>query len=162
MLNGEESLYLMPRDAESAVSDLAYDLKNAQKSIQVAIYSFTHRELAKSLKKAAKRGVSVTIIFDEESNKPKSYSRIGDLAKIRSIRCFTLKGLPNKNKGYFGKMHMKLAIIDGKKVYFGSANWSNSAFSRNYELLYSSESPKIIKSMEAYFREILHVAKAYD
>ena len=161
-LHAEESFYLMPRDAKTAISDLANDLKNAKKEILVAIYSFTHKELAQSLKKAAKRGVAVTIIFDEESNKPKSYSRIGDLAKIRSIRCYTLKGLPNKNKGYYGKMHMKLAIIDGKKVYFGSANWSNSAFSRNYELLYSSDSPALINKAGNYFSEILKVSKPYD
>lgn len=152
----------MPKDAEPALKKLSADLANAQKSIHVAIYSFTHKTLAKSLKKAAKQGVEITIIFDEASNTPKSYSRIGDLAKIRSIRTYTLKGIPNKKRGYWGKMHMKLAIIDGKKVYFGSANWSNSAFSRNYELLYSTDSPSIIKEAQIYFDEMLGYATPYD
>ena len=149
----------MPRDA---VFHLSNDLKNAQKSIQIAIYSFTHKELAESLKKAARRGVAITIIFDEESNRPKSYSRIGDLAKLRSIHTYTLKGLPNKNKGYWGKMHMKLAIIDGKKAYLGSANWSNSAFSRNYELLFSTDSQPVIRDAQSYFRDMLKTALPYD
>lgn len=75
-LFGAESFYVMPKDAQTALKNLSDDLKKAQKSIQVAIYSFTHKTLAKSLKTAAKRGVKVTVIFDEESNRPKSYSRL--------------------------------------------------------------------------------------
>lgn len=161
-LSAVESFFLMPRDADIALKTLAHDLQNAKKSIRVAIYSFTHKRLADSLKKAARRGVEVTIIFDQASNSPKGYSRIGDLAKIRSIRTYTLRGIPNRKKGYYGKMHMKLALIDGEKAYFGSANWSNSAFSRNYETLYSTESLPLIREAGAYFEEMLQYATPYD
>lgn len=157
----EESLFLMPRDADRALEALSKDLKNAQKSIQVAIYSFTHKKVADSIKSAARRGVRVTLLFDEESNVKKPYSRLGDLAKLKNITAYTLKGLPNKKKGYAGKMHMKMAIIDGKKIYFGSANWSNSAFSLSYELLYRSDSPEIIKQSQAYFSQMTRQAKPY-
>ncbi len=162
LLFAEESIFLMPRDADRAVKTLANDLEHAQKSIRIAIYSFTHKMLAKSLKKAAKRGVKITIIFDEASNRPGGYSRLPDLAKIRSVTTYTLSGLPNRKKGYLGKMHMKLAIIDGKRIYFGSANWSYSAFSRSYELLYRSDSPDIIREADSYFSEMLQAANLYD
>lgn len=158
---GGESLYLMPRDADSAVKVLARDLENAKKSIHISIYSFTHKTLAKSLKKAAGHGVTVTILFDAEQNGPKSYTRLGDLAKIKNIDVYTIKGLKDEKKGYFGKMHMKTAIIDGKKAYFGSANWSYSAFSKNYELLYATDSPEIIKECDRFFEQMVEKSTPY-
>lgn len=161
-LGAVESFYLMPRDGSKAVKALANDLRHAKKSIKIAIYSFTHRELANAIKAAAKRGVAVTVIFDKASNTSKSYTRLGDLAKLKHIKTYTLSGLPNKKRGYMGKMHMKLAVIDGTTVYFGSANWSYSAFSRNYELLYSTDSPDIARDSTRYFNEMLNASTPYD
>ena len=45
----------------------------------------------------------------------------------------------SKNKKYSGIMHIKMAVIDKKIVIFGSANWTYSAFSKNYETLFVSK-----------------------
>ena len=156
-----ESFFLMPRDAKQALKSLSHDLKNAKKNIRIAIYSFTHKELADSIKSAARRGVKVTIIFDEESNVRKTYSRLGGLAKLKNVTAYTLKGEANPKKGYAGKMHMKMAVIDDSTIYFGSANWSYSAFSISYELLYRTDSTRIITQSLDYFKELTARATPY-
>jgi len=141
----------MPRDAMDGLKTFTRDLKNAKRTIKATIYSFTHKKIAKAIKKAAKRGVKVEIIFDKESNLRKKYSKIGDLSKIKNIKVYYISGFRSKKGHYEGKMHMKMVIIDSKKIYLGSANWSNSAFSLNYELLFSTTNQKIIQKSLKFF-----------
>lgn len=143
-LGAEERLFLMPRDHAAALGALIHDIDSAKTEISGAIYSFTHRDIAKAIKRAASRGVNVYLLMDAKSNLKNTHSRIGDVAKIRNIEVRTLSGLPAKKGNYFGKMHMKVLVIDGKKAYFGSANWSNSAFGLNYESLHFSDHPEIV------------------
>ncbi|MDQ1341270.1 MAG: hypothetical protein QG567_2428 [Campylobacterota bacterium] len=155
-----ESIFLMPKDSEIALKILCKDLGDAKKSIKASIYSFTHYEIAKAIKKAAKNGAKIEIIFDEESNLDNKDSQLGNLAKIKNIEAYTIKGEQGKKK-YYGKMHMKIAIIDDKKIYFGSANWSHSAFSISYELLYSTTSQEIIDENLVFFNEMLKNSTKY-
>ena len=83
------------------------------------------------------------------------------LAKYKNIQVYKLKGKLAKSKKYHGIMHMKMALIDRKTVIFGSANWTYSAFSNNYELLYINEHKEIAKKCEKYFGILLKKAKLY-
>jgi phosphatidylserine/phosphatidylglycerophosphate/cardiolipin synthase-like enzyme len=86
---------------------------------------------------------------------------MGDLAKIKNITVYYINGLKSKNRKYNGKMHMKMAIIDNKLIYFGSANWSKSAFSVNYEILYNTNNLAVIKKGLDYFDFIKQKATLY-
>jgi len=157
----KEKIFFMPKESNYALKTFCNDLRFAQKSIKATIYSFTNKKISKALKKAARKGVKIEIIFDKESNLRKNHSRIGDLAKIKNITVYYISGLKSRNKKYKGKMHMKMAIIDNKIIYFGSANWSKSAFSVNYEILYSTNDLAIIKKGLDYFDFIKQKATLY-
>jgi len=161
-LNAKEgTLYVMPKESKEALSALLDSIDKAKYRIDAAIYSFTHKKIAKRLKNAAKRGVKIRIIFDKKSNRKYKKSQIRYLAKYSNIDIYLIDGKRFKNRDYFGKMHMKLAIIDNKRLLFGSANWSYSAFGKNYELLYIIESYPMAKKAENYFEQMVKKAEKY-
>lgn len=155
-------LFFMPDDGKEALKNLTKSIDVATKSIDVAIYSFTLDEIASRLQNAAKRGVKVTIIFDEESNDDKNEkSQIGNLAKLNNIDVRVIKGRAAKNNRYFGKMHNKFMIVDDKKVLFGSVNWSDAGFTKNYEVMYSEEDYALAKKFKSYFESMYKESNSY-
>lgn len=148
-----EIVYFLPFESRQALGHLISLINGAQKNINISIYSFTNKEIAKALKKAAQRGVSINIIYDMESNKKNPKSTIGYLSKYKNIQTCLLSGLSAKNKQYKGLMHQKMAIIDRSVLILGSANWSKSAFENNYETLMLTSNPQSIqKALESYSR----------
>lgn len=152
--------YALPYENKRALAAMLHAIDGATSRIDAAIYSFTNKKIAKSLKKAAARGVRVTIIFDVSSNLGNRYSRLGYLAKYKNINAYILHGKPYK-KNNFGIMHMKSMVIDRKVVVTGSANWSNSAFSRNYEWLIICNDYAMAKKYLETFNRMKAEAKAY-
>ena len=158
LLAGE--LYFMPFEAHMAKSQLLHWIDQANDSIDVAMYSFTNKSIAKHLKNAAKRGVHIRILFDHDQIKDR-YSKLRFLAKYRNIEIFTLRGKYAKRGEYYGKMHIKMGIFDNKRVTFGSANWTNSAFSINYEIIYFTKDFALAKKAKRGFERLLRLAKRY-
>lgn len=156
-----DSIYFMPNQADEAIKHLIKELKQAENNVNIAIYSFTNREISKAIRDSAKKGVKYQIIFDYESNIDSNYSQIGYLAKLKNIDTCLLKGKISNNKKYYGKMHNKLAVIDGKKIIFGSANWSKSAFESNYENLVISNNKDYILPALEYFNDMLRRCKSF-
>ncbi|MRJ02651.1 MAG: DUF1669 domain-containing protein [Epsilonproteobacteria bacterium] len=154
-------LLFMPYESQQALKQLLRWIDQAHSTIDVAIYSFTNHTIAKRLKGAAKRGVHVRVIFDRDQALKSRYSQIGYLAKYRRIEVFTLEGKKLRTRDFMGKMHMKLAIIDGKRLVFGSANWSYSAFKRNYELIYFVEDYRLAKKALSAFNRMVREATPY-
>lgn len=161
-ISSNEQFFLLPKDKDKAIRALYKKIDTASSTIHISIYNFTHKKIAKKLKNAARRGVKIEIIFDEKSTKSKqSKSMLPYLAKYKNITLYRLKGKLAKNKRYHGIMHMKMATIDNKTVIFGSANWTYSAFSNNYELLYITRNYHIAKKFENYFRDLKHISTLY-
>jgi len=161
-LVANNNFYLLPQDADKALKAIFKNIDNSKKSIKISIYNFTHKKIAKRLASAAKRGVKVEIIFDERSaNEQKKRSMLYFLAKYKNITVYKLKGKIAKSKKYYGIMHLKTAIFDHKKILFGSANWSYSAFSNNYELLYITKDYAMAKKLEKYFEEMKKRSKIF-
>ena len=156
-----DELFFLPFEAQKAQKQLIAWIDNAKSSIDIALYSFTHHPLAKHLRNAAKRGVKIHILLDHEQNMKDRFSQIGYLAKYRNIRVYTIRGKYAKHGEFYGKMHIKLAIIDGRRLVFGSANWTNSAFKRNYELTYFLEDYAKAKKAKKYFDAMVRKAQEY-
>jgi len=151
--SAKEDFYLLPQDAKPALKAIMSNIDKSKNSIKISIYSFTHKQLAKRLKSAAKRGVKIEIIFDDKTQK-KNKSMLGYLAKYKNITIYKLKGKQSKNKKYYGIMHLKVALFDHNRILFGSANWSKSAFGKNYEVLYFSKDYKLAKKFEKFFEKM--------
>ena len=156
-----DEIYFMPFEARPALKKMLKSIDLSKYKIDIAIYSFTNYTIAKHLKNAARRGVKIRIIFDKESNLNNRRSELSYLAKYNNIKTFLITGKPFKHKDYVGKMHMKLMIIDNKRVIFGSANYSYSAFGKNYEVIYFKDDYGLAKKGEKFFERMLSKAEEY-
>jgi len=161
-ISSKEKFFLLPQERDLALKNIYKSIDLAHSSIYISIYNFTHKNIAKKLKNAAKRGVKIEIIFDQKSIKLKQgKSMLYYLAKYKNITVYKLEGKLSKNKRYHGIMHMKMAVIDNKIVIFGSANWTYSAFSNNYELLYINQNYAIAKKFNNYFKSLKRESTLY-
>ena len=162
LADDKSKLYLLPKDRDIALKTLYKKIDLAKDEIKISIYTFTHKKIAKRLKKAAARGVKIEIIFDKKQSKSiKGKSMLSYLAKYKNIKTYRLKGLLSKNKKYSGIMHIKMAVIDKKIVIFGSANWTYSAFSKNYETLFVTKDYAMAKKFLRFFKIQKQKAKLY-
>jgi len=133
----------------------ARDIGLAKKHIDIAMYSIstgTGRPIFDALKAAAARGVKIRMVLNKartgSSNKRKSLA----LENIGVDVLYTTR-----------TMHQKFAIIDGKLLDNGSANWSSSADEKYSENMQSIRSPKyLIRAFKKQFRHLLSVARDFD
>ena len=159
---GASTLYMLPQQSDEALSCIVKSIDHSKKSIKITIYNFTHKKIAKRLKAAAKRGVRVEIIFDDKSNrKMKRSSMLYYLAKYKNIYVYKLRGKYIKKHNRYGIMHMKAALFDHKRICFGSANWTYSAFGKNYEMLYVEEDYGRAKQFERYFEKLKKISEPF-
>jgi phosphatidylserine/phosphatidylglycerophosphate/cardiolipin synthase-like enzyme len=128
-----DKLYFMPKDGKDARKDIITLIKNTKSSIDIAMYNFKDRKIAKALDGAANNGVKIKLFYYKK--KIKFSDKINDI-KIRE------------------KLHTKLAIIDKQIVIFGSANWVKEAFKENHEVIYITDSKDLVKKFNKYFSSI--------
>jgi len=151
--------FLHPKESQKSLNSILSSISNAQESIYIMIYSFTHKQIAKALKDAAKRGVKVNIITDLKQSK-NEFTQIAYLNKYNNISLYTLEGKKAK-KGHSGSMHLKTIIIDDTLTYTGSANYSQSAFTIHYENIILFNDPKTAQIYKDYFYEIKKKATTF-
>lgn len=115
------SLHLLPADKE-ALKSLIELLDSAERSIEVAIYTFTSEPLSDALIRAHERGVAVRVIVDRSSG----------LGASKGV-CRKLKeaGILLALSDTAPLLHYKCALIDNKVLVAGSANWTKAAFHAN-------------------------------
>jgi phosphatidylserine/phosphatidylglycerophosphate/cardiolipin synthase-like enzyme len=121
----ETSAYFSPKGG--CTREIVNLINNSQRSIDIAIYSFTSSRIAKALIDAHNRGVRIRVIIDEGNGK--SRFCVGPLLESAGIEVRYKRGSGG------GLMHNKYAIYDGKVLSTGSFNWTGSAERRNDENL---------------------------
>jgi phosphatidylserine/phosphatidylglycerophosphate/cardiolipin synthase-like enzyme len=144
-----QEVYFMPLQGKTAEKKLFNLFAHAKNNIKITIYTFTNKKLAKALKIAARRGIKITIIADKKEAKFK-YSVIPNLALIKNFNILLLTGKNYKN-GDKAKMHVKMSIVDDKYLITGSANYTYSAFFKNYEYILISQNKELIKKFNNFF-----------
>lgn len=118
------SYYPLPRYGKEALRHIIDIIDTAKTSIQIALFTFTHPLLADSLIKAKERGLDIQIILDKQTTKA---------ASKRTCKKLEDAGILIKQNIGGQLFHHKCALIDGKVLIFGSANWTKSAFEHNDE-----------------------------
>ncbi len=116
--------YFCPEDCEiNGINKIINLLNNANKSIKVAIFSFTHEDIADELVKADIKGLDVEVLVERRQRNVQNsqYSRLRDF------------GIDIKVDGNKQNMHHKFIVIDDSIVITGSPNFSWSGFNRNDE-----------------------------
>ena len=119
-LDSNIEVYFSP--GQQCEKEIIEDILQASKSIDIAIYYFTSKNIAKSLLTAKSKGVNIRIYCDEGMKKYR-YSQVSLLAS---------NNIPIKFESFSGLMHNKFFIIDKKTVITGSYNLTVNA-KRNEE-----------------------------
>lgn len=156
-VNAREFL-LLPEEEEKAIKHLYDSIESAENGIFITAFGLSHRGITKVLKSRAKEGVRVTILFDGKNNTDNPYSQIGYLAKYRNIEIYTVPKAKEANKSL---MHMNTMVIDGKKAYLTSLNWSFSGFKRNHEFLLMTEDSVVIENLLQKIEKLIESGERY-
>lgn len=139
----KQTLYFLPKESKDSIEHLTKLINNSKISIDVAVYNFTYKKLAKLLKNRAKAGIKVTVILDKK--------------KVKEEKKSQYKYLVNNGVNVIltdNKLHIKMAIFDKKKVLFGSANWKKNSFTKDYEIIYINDEKKVVKKLNKVFNEL--------
>jgi len=119
-------------------------IKNAETSIEVAIYSFTSKNIEAALIEAKERGVRCRLVLDFLQSKSR-YSRTKSLGE---------NGFEIRIAKSGKTMHNKFAIIDHSIVLTGSYNWTKNADTKNDENLVFIFDKKIANEYSTEFFEL--------
>ena len=141
--------YFSPRDD---LRSLCISLIDAEsQSIQFAIYTFTDKQIAQALIRAARRGVSIEGIVDRSYGQMRS-SQVASLANAQ-IPLWVYQTAADENQA--GLMHNKFWLfersLEGKSlVWTGSYNFTRRASERNEENAVILSNPDIVKRFKDY------------
>jgi len=97
-------------------------LDAARASLDICLFTITDDRITDGILRAAKRGVRVRIITDDE----KAWDPGSDVYLLAAT------GLPVKKDFSADHMHHKFAVVDDRQVITGSFNWTKGS-SNNYE-----------------------------
>jgi phosphatidylserine/phosphatidylglycerophosphate/cardiolipin synthase-like enzyme len=100
-------------------------IRDAQHSIDIAMFVLSDRLVLEALATAARRGVRIRALLDP--TQPQNAAAMAELTAAGAlVRLYAQAGDE--------LLHAKLGIFDRQMVLFGSCNWSRSGFTRNHEL----------------------------
>lgn len=127
LVGGQEvELWLLPDPRGHAISELRKKIRCAHRSIQIALFTFTHPGLIEEVIEAHQRGVEVSIVID-------MHSGLG--ASAKAIEQLKQAGVPVSLSRGVQLLHHKLIYIDDQTLITGSANWTKAAFYKNSDCI---------------------------
>ena len=128
--------------------EVVQGISQAQKTIDIAMYNLTTREISQELIKAKERGVQIRVFLDKgEGN-----------GKYSKGRYLMDKGIDVRFYAGIGLMHNKFAVIDNRILITGSFNWTASAERENQENLLIITDENTVKQYAQKF-EVLWAGK---
>jgi phosphatidylserine/phosphatidylglycerophosphate/cardiolipin synthase-like enzyme len=126
-LGGQDlDIWLLPDPRGHALAEIRNLIRSAQKSLKIALFTFTHPALLEELIAAHRRGVQVEVVIDMHSGFGASASTIEQLKKAR-IPILLSQGVQ--------LLHHKFLYIDEHILLTGSANWTKAAFYKNSDCI---------------------------
>jgi len=151
---GTEIEILVDREYYSSIIG---DLRNAEKEILVVMYTMIYdpddpfdwaNNLIQELVNAKNRGVNVKVIIE--------YRTYFSYLKYNIDAYYYLRNHGVAVKLDYGKDtdHLKLVIIDGKIVYIGSHNWSESSLYYNHEVSVKIIDETFAQLLKKYFETL--------
>ena len=123
MVGGQDvELWLLPDPRGHALHDLKHKIRTANRSLRIALFTFTHPSLIEEVIAAHKRGINVHVIMDLHSSLGASSKAVEQL-KSSGVRISMSRGVQ--------LLHHKFILIDDQTLLTGSANWTKAAFYKN-------------------------------
>lgn len=115
-------VWLLPDPKGHVLTDLKHKIKQAKKSLKIALFTLTHPILIEEIIQAKKRNIDTTVVID-------LHSALG--ASAKAIKTLEQAGVPVFYSQGVQLMHHKFLLIDDTTLIAGSANWTRAAFSKN-------------------------------
>jgi len=131
---------LVNNPEKAIITELSY----AKESIDIAMYYFTDRELARAVIDAYNRGVRIRVYLDNGQREAK-YSKSCYLEK---------NGITIRYSDNPYIMHHKFCVVDNKVLITGSYNWTASARERNNENLLIIDDAKLVQEYLLEFNRL--------
>lgn len=119
--NQHLEMWFLPDDKE-AVNRIKQLIRSAQKTIKIAMFTWTRLDFAQEIANVVLRGVKVQAVIDNHS---------GQGTSIKVVRKLKKNGIAVRLSSGSGLLHHKLMIIDDHLLITGSANWTKAAFNVN-------------------------------
>ncbi|MAS52109.1 MAG: hypothetical protein CMD20_02780 [Flavobacteriales bacterium] len=135
-------------DCENAIVS---SIRKAKYSVKICVFTISENVITNEIITAKNRGVSVTIITDND--------KLND--KGSDIRWLADEGIRIRIDQSSSHMHHKFAIIDKEILLTGSYNWTKSAADRNQENLLVTEDSGMVKSYLNEFEKLWEVFVAF-
>ncbi len=128
-------------------------IDGAQRSIDVAQFTFSRQNIEEALLRAHRRGVIVKLAMNaSQADGDNPSTRLAEAG----IPVEFVKG--RNNGSYAGLQHAKYMVVDAKTVLLGSNNWSSTGVSINDEntiVVSSSEEDPFVGAFRCYFDKML-------
>lgn len=145
--------FYFPRAGANAQAQLIKIISSAKKSLDIAIYSLTDKQIASAVTAAHGRGIAVRIISDKEQSQGQYQKGL--------LRGFMKAGIPVKINSHSGLMHLKVTIADQKTVTTGSFNYTKSAQQKNDEVFVVLNDEKSAQQFETEFSRMWNDSSEY-
>ena len=136
-----------PRGGTEAAIVKAIDA--ARSEADVAMFTFTSKNIMEALKRASARGVSVKLMLFIGQKFPFAQEAKGSRMELR----FKTGRLEQ------GQMHNKFAVLDGRLLINGSFNWTVTAENSNTENTIFTTAPEYVSPYKAEFDKLFLKAK---
>lgn len=134
--------FFMPKDGRKCIKRLYQDMKDAKEKICIASYWITHINIIIALKIARKRNVLVEVLVDTSTPDVTTLQQELLYSDIK----FTIGA---------SRMHHKFIIIDSIITWVGSANLTETAFSKNYESMMRIQSSEVAQRYLVDFKNLI-------
>lgn len=147
---------LLPQE-ETTIGLIEREIADASESLDLALFVFSDQTIADRLKALKNRSVIRLSVLIEKMFAFRAWSKGMDLLGLQllSTSCEYSKNsfpwaVPVERVGVpifsgVDKLHHKFAIVDGKKVIFGSKNWTEAATYNNDETVMVIEDESVAK-----------------
>lgn len=109
------------------LSILINTLNQAEKRIDLFLFTFTHPHIVEKLIELHTKGIHIELTIDATTARGSSKKAILALSKAGIV--------VHVSRGGIQLFHHKWALIDNHTLIFGSANWTQAAFKKNRDFI---------------------------
>ncbi len=132
--DGIGTFYLSPyTDLEPVYMDI---LSRAKRYVLISVYAFTDMNIFGALKYLSSKGIEIKMNLDDWNE---------DWILKENLKGFDVRVFKDRT------LHHKFIVVDGRYMITGSANITESAFRKNFEMVLVTSREDIIREYEVIF-----------
>jgi len=123
---GGQTMQFFSLPNKRALEFLIESLDQAQRRVDLFLFTFTHPDIISKLIELHSRGIHISLAIDAHTARG---------ASKKALTCLSKSGISIYVSRGPQLFHHKWALIDQSTLIFGSANWTKAAFTKNRDFL---------------------------